>query len=258
MSESDDPALELADELFASAREEEPSAEGRARAMTALGIADVTGGSGGDGGASGTTAPQAGVSAGVKAAGFLGLATVAVVGIWLASSSGDRSEPTSATAPSSVPLPSAARSSSIEAPTLSPTASVTASAASSTPAHHDAVEPTASVESTAAKKPPRPAAPASAPSTATADPPTDPLAAELADLDRARERLRSGDASGALTRLDAYTKSHPRGALATEATLLRIEALVAAGRRDEARSAAAPFLERRDMTGDRARRLLER
>ena len=52
----------------------------------------------------------------------------------------------------------------------------------------------------------------------------------------------------------------PRGTLSTEARLLRIEALVAAGQKEEARKVAGPLLERRpgDMTGDRARKLLER
>jgi outer membrane protein assembly factor BamD (BamD/ComL family) len=68
------------------------------------------------------------------------------------------------------------------------------------------------------------------------------MAAELSALDGARVALSSGDSARALSILDRYTSDFPHGALAPEATLLRIEALVAAGDGDGARRTAAAFL----------------
>lgn len=70
------------------------------------------------------------------------------------------------------------------------------------------------------------------------------LAAELAALDAARSRLNAGDASGALLRLDEYSRSHPRGRLALEAEVLRIDALSRSGQRAAAGKRAATFLKR--------------
>jgi outer membrane protein assembly factor BamD (BamD/ComL family) len=70
------------------------------------------------------------------------------------------------------------------------------------------------------------------------------LAAELGALDAARSRLDAGDASGALSRLDDYTRSYPRGRLALEAEVLRIDALSRSGQRAVAEKRAATFLRR--------------
>lgn len=70
------------------------------------------------------------------------------------------------------------------------------------------------------------------------------LAAELAALDAARSRLNAGDASGALGRLDDYSRSFPRGRLALEAEVLRIDALSRSGQRAAAEKRAATFLRR--------------
>jgi hypothetical protein len=70
------------------------------------------------------------------------------------------------------------------------------------------------------------------------------LAAELGALDAARSRLNAGDASGALSRLDDYTRSYPRGRLALEAEVLRIDALARSGQRAAAEKRAATFLRR--------------
>jgi outer membrane protein assembly factor BamD (BamD/ComL family) len=67
------------------------------------------------------------------------------------------------------------------------------------------------------------------------------LAEQLAQLKAARARLRAGDAAGALRLLDEY-QTDPHGtALAAEASLLRIEALAASGKRAEAASEARRF-----------------
>jgi len=70
------------------------------------------------------------------------------------------------------------------------------------------------------------------------------LARELSTLDAARGMLARGDAAGALGRLDRYAHDYPRGHLALEAEVLRIDALDAAGRSDAARARAQAFLDR--------------
>jgi len=77
--------------------------------------------------------------------------------------------------------------------------------------------------------------------------PTDPVARasltrELAALDRARLALASGDARGALAELDAHDRSFPRGRLALEAEVLRIDGLAKIGRASEARQHAQTFV----------------
>ncbi len=70
------------------------------------------------------------------------------------------------------------------------------------------------------------------------------LTAELGAIDGARRALARGDAGGALSQLDAYSRSYPRGRLALEAEVLRIDALAQAGRRSAAKQRAAQFLKR--------------
>jgi hypothetical protein len=77
--------------------------------------------------------------------------------------------------------------------------------------------------------------PAGAPAVAT---PTDD---ELAQITDARIALRHRDVGAALVSLDAHARTFPRGAYREEAAALRVEALVAAGRFRDARSAADAF-----------------
>jgi hypothetical protein len=70
------------------------------------------------------------------------------------------------------------------------------------------------------------------------------LAAELAALDAARSSLASGDASGALSLLDDYSRTYPRGRLALEAEVLRIDALAKSGQSAAASRRADAFLRR--------------
>ncbi|WP_437893763.1 hypothetical protein [Sorangium sp. So ce124] len=70
------------------------------------------------------------------------------------------------------------------------------------------------------------------------------LEAELGALDAARTMLASGNARGALSLLDAYSRTHPRGRLSLEAEVLRIDALAKSGRSDAASQRAAAFLRR--------------
>jgi hypothetical protein len=68
------------------------------------------------------------------------------------------------------------------------------------------------------------------------------LKRELAFLEDARADLRQQAPAAALAALNAYDRTFPAGTLKAEATALRIEALVAAGRREEAALFARTFL----------------
>jgi hypothetical protein len=68
------------------------------------------------------------------------------------------------------------------------------------------------------------------------------LTRELAAIDRARLALAGGDARRALGELDLHGRVFPRGRLALEAEVLRIDALAKVGRRAEARQRAEAFL----------------
>lgn len=83
------------------------------------------------------------------------------------------------------------------------------------------------------------------------------LRLELAQLEAARSKLKSGRSEEALALLDAYQRSAPRGALRLEAEVLRIDALSRSGRTELAKSRARAFLERhpRSVLAARVRRL---
>jgi len=85
------------------------------------------------------------------------------------------------------------------------------------------------------------------------------LADEVAALDGARAALAAGNSAGALAALDDYDRSFDTQMLGPEAQTLRIEALLLAGRRGEARAAAARFLADHPSSthGRRIRSLLE-
>ena len=70
----------------------------------------------------------------------------------------------------------------------------------------------------------------------------DELAQELALVDRARSALRSGNAASALELVSVYERSYKRPRFAPEASALRIEALIALGRRSEAARLARIFM----------------
>lgn len=91
--------------------------------------------------------------------------------------------------------------------------------------------------------------PPSTPTTAVQAPASPPptvarmdMDAELASLERARAALSSGDPARALSILDRYATRFPHAAMAPEAAVLRIEALVRAGDRSSAQRVADAFL----------------
>ncbi len=67
------------------------------------------------------------------------------------------------------------------------------------------------------------------------------LGAERVLLDRARRSLLHGDPLGALAAVGEHERRFPRGVLSEERDALRVEALVAAARFDDARASAAAF-----------------
>jgi hypothetical protein len=75
-----------------------------------------------------------------------------------------------------------------------------------------------------------------------ADPPANTLATELAVVKQVRSALRGRDGAMALTLLDRYDTGAYGRALSVEATLLRVEALEAVGRRAEASALARRFI----------------
>jgi hypothetical protein len=132
--------------------------------------------------------------------------------------------------------------------------------AASAPHHVEAVvttkpEVVAQPSATAAPTAPTPK-PSSKPQPAKVSPLT--LEEETQALERARTAIHAGDPGSALSELDAYQKAARGGALALEATLLRIQALAAAGRTGEASELARRFiaLNPNSPLVDRARRYL--
>lgn len=77
---------------------------------------------------------------------------------------------------------------------------------------------------------------------------------EFPMLDQARSEIAAGEPARALSTLDDYERRFPSGGLSPEATVLRIEALVAAGDRTAATRAAQSFLQS-NPTSPYARRI---
>jgi hypothetical protein len=87
-------------------------------------------------------------------------------------------------------------------------------------------------------------APAEAQSVARFEPPpgADTLEREIQLLDEARSAVRANAPGAALAKLDRFTREFPRGRLASEAFVVRLEALVRANRVAEARALATRHL----------------
>jgi TolA-binding protein len=111
--------------------------------------------------------------------------------------------------------------------------------------------------------PDEPTAPQSAePAPAAAPAPVSPsrLAAQVALVDLARDRLAAGDHLAALAALAEYHQRFPSGDLDAEADVVRIETVIALGEARRARALGAAFLTRfpRSPLAQRVRSLLER
>jgi hypothetical protein len=73
-------------------------------------------------------------------------------------------------------------------------------------------------------------------------PPDHSLGDEIKALDRAREAMDASRASDVLRLLDEYRRGFPQGRLRSEAMILRLHALVMAGRHDDAKALASRLL----------------
>lgn len=81
----------------------------------------------------------------------------------------------------------------------------------------------------------------------------DPMLAELRAVQTAQRALSRHDGPAALRTLAALDRTHPRGNLREERDALRVLAMCAAGRVDDARAAAAVFLSRHPGSPQAAR-----
>jgi len=211
-----EPESELERSLLNAGRGYTASASSRARALAAVGLVGAT--------ASSTAAASAITKAGVVKW------VVAVALVAGAAVPAERYLRRSAVAPaentSSAPVTPIAVA-PLAAP--SPVAAPDEPSATSNPAP-PLVEPTPGGPSNGARSESKPAAPA--------------LSAELGALDAARSKLAGGDASGALTALDAYARNFPHGKLGLEAEVVRIDALAKSGQTAAARKRAEAFMKR--------------
>jgi hypothetical protein len=211
-----EPESELERSLLDAGRGYTASASSRARALAAVGLVGAT--------ASSTAAASAITKAGVVKW-VVAVALVAGAAVpaarYLRRSGLTPAETTSAAAVPSVAVAPRAAPSPVAAPD-EPSATTDTAA--------PIVEPPPSSPSNAARSESKPAAPA--------------LSAELGALDAARSKLASGDASGALTALDAYARNFPHGKLGLEAEVVRIDALAKSGQTAAARKRAEAFMKR--------------
>jgi hypothetical protein len=180
--------------------------------------------------ASAFKAPLAGLGAGALGA----LSLFAVAQIWqpssnptLPSAASHAAAPVEVVAPTPVPLPSA----------------VATVAAAPPEVHAPRVAPSANPVTTKAPAPSRGGRVVG-----------DSLNRELAKVDSARGALQRGESTTALRLLDQYNAEFPKGALRTEAHVLRIEALIASGDRATAVRLGKSFLAR-SPNGTYARRV---
>jgi len=114
----------------------------------------------------------------------------------------------------------------VESPPVMPATSAASELAPAAPSHIAPPPPAASARSA-----PR-----------TAEPGASTLPAEVALLEHARAAMGAGEPSRALSILDGYIARFPHGAMAREAAVLRIEALLRAGDRGAATRFANAFL----------------
>ncbi len=107
-----------------------------------------------------------------------------------------------------------------------------------------AATPVASAPEVAPQAPARTSHHASSRRRASAQPVSNDLRDEIALVDAARTALEGGAPARALVLLQRYATTYPDGTFRPEVTVLRIEALAATGRRDEARAQARAFVAR--------------
>ena len=264
--------------LLRSAQDDGPSAHARRAIAATIGVAGVTAAANGAGTAAAATTASAPAVGGVVAGAaptalvakasvslvaklLIGLAVTTGVGVGVgvvvqqsssSSSSGTR-EPTRRSTPEA-PAPVAAHvaapvalTPTVEAAPPVTTASVPAVGSARATnrvaplarSKEPAIEPRPAPSVTPEVAPPAEAPPAAAVARPT---PAATLSDEVALLDDAVAALRRGEGAAALLMLDRYDRKFPQGVLNPEATVARIEALVAIGDLARARTIAARFL----------------
>ncbi len=214
----DDPSTDaLEADLLRVARSEGPSTSARAKILAAVGAGLATASSGGGSALAGTQGASIAPTA-AKSASFvkwLVAGTVLVpASIWLAVFSTDK--PAQPLQPNEVKAPVAAPAT--PAPEVKPEPEVTK--LEDLPVLQNGPQG------------------AAAPS----------LADEVKAIQRAKAELSGGNPRGALKELDAYRESFPRGRLAQEAMVLRIEALSASGNQAAAKRLGEQFLENNEKS----------
>jgi hypothetical protein len=213
-----EPESELERSLLDAGRSYTASTSSRAKALAALGIVGVT--------ASSTTAASAITKAGL--AKWIA-ATVLVAGAAVPAVRYLRHRSTEPP-----PAVTMAGASPVNTPTAKlPDAPTPNSEPETSPPLNAAADPALapSVAPSAARTEAKPAAPAA-------------LADELSALDTARSALASGNATSALSDLDAYGRNFPHGKLSLEAEVLRIDALAKSGQTAAAKKRAEAFMKR--------------
>ena len=213
-------------DLLRLARSEGPSSESRRRILAGLGMGVAAGTMSQTSAAAGTA--QGGASSAVGSAALKwGVAGVVAVGASVIAFLGLR-----APAPSASVAPQGTLSAAVAAASPEPPVSVNSTATA--PGTGEVAPPITRVEDlpTLADTGSDPAKSVSAPS----------LAEEVAAIKSAKAALASGNAAQSLREIDAYRMRFPRGRLAQEATVVRIEALLKSGNATAADAAADRFL----------------
>jgi TolA-binding protein len=204
-------------ELLRAGRADSMSADSRRAILGALGV-------GGSLLAAGTIAAGVKAGSGKSLLAALGLGSVSALGIW-----------------AGVHFTSLDES---PAPPVAPRAAPQAPLVTAKPAPEAPAQPTVDAPPTA--ETPKATQPSRAPA--------DPLSLELSAIESARAALGRRDYSRALRLLDDHAKRFPKAHLMAEATVLRIEALVARGDKAGAARIGKAFL-LRDPNGPYARRV---
>ncbi|HWZ93336.1 MAG TPA: hypothetical protein VNW92_30960 [Polyangiaceae bacterium] len=205
-------------ELLAASRREHAPSEARSRALKALGI---------------TVALSAVTTTTAAAAGAIGrgVTLLKVLGVTLVGGSlvagGVLVEQHVRHAP-------AARSGAVIAPDALKTAHAAPLVAPAEPV------PTAGEAAPSASSP-SPVLASAAPRAARAEPSDGRLSKEVKALELAHQALAAHDPSSALRLLDRYRREFPSGALGSDATVLRVQALLAAGDRATAQRLADAY-----------------
>lgn len=255
----DEDANEFERKLLGSVEDEEPPPEARARAIAALGLANVPAAP--DAAPSSVSAAPSSGAVAMNAVKWLLPLTLLVAGgavitaAWPdaaqssasggghAASAGEASPPASKREAQPAPV-SDESDESDESETITASPTITPNALPDAPARREG--------GLALARAPESARPPSV--VEGVRPSDDALARETALIDEARRALNNDGSARALTLLDQHDREFPSGVFHLDADVLRIEALERAGRAAEAERLAAQFLSRHSE-GSYARRV---